>query len=254
MIWNNFGCVIADVMTRFNTGQYVAAVSDFGGIAAVQLEIDDAAETLIQTMPTMIREAIQLPNLMLVEPRATSGQILTKLKILPAILGKTHVWQGPPAVFISRPVLVTDPWNNGVWAAGYVVSSTPPGAAVELNEDQFIVDPMTGQIVLTTPCNRNDQVYATYETDVESVDFKLPSLASLVSLGAAAALGAKVYPQQSSEWLYVSTMQEKYNDAIADLAKGEWTPAELRTLQWWQAPEPTETEAGTIGSVRKFRS
>ncbi len=110
----------------------------------------------------------------------------------------------------------------------------------------------TGVVTFTTPLNRNDQVFATYEVDVENASYALLSLQDLALTGAAAMGGSKVYPQASSQWQYVNDQKEAWLSGLEGLAKGDWIPAELRTALWWKAPEPQANDE-TIGSVRKYR-
>jgi hypothetical protein len=254
-MFNRFGATYASVLQKFKVAGYDPTVDEFGGQPAIDYELDEATRAIVQAMPARVRDALTLPDLMLVEARASAGQTAFALKLIPTVSGKAHVWVGPPQAFVTRPTLTTDPWWDRSRAPlmGLSNNATPPGTVVELDESQFSIVADTGIGTLVTPCNRNDQIFASYQVDQESASFALPSLADLAVLGASAVLGAKIYPQASSQWEYVARMIETWADGISGLAKGEWVPAEIRTIQWWQAPEPNAAE-GRVGSVRKFRA
>ncbi len=254
-MFNNFGAVTADILSKFAMGGYTPVDADFGGTAALQEALDDAVRGVVQALPALLRDNIQRPELMLCENRAAAGQTTATLKLSPAVAGKTHVWAGMPQSFVSRPILVTNPWQRGTMLVGVQTGGlylpTPPGSTTELAEDQFTV---TGQnIVLVSGLQRNSLVYATYEVDVENAAFAMPSLADLAVHGAASMLGSKLYPQASAEWAYVSRLSSAWAEGLAGLASGEWVPAELRVIQWWKAPEPDGAE-GRVSTVRRYRA
>lgn len=251
-MFNNFGATTAEILSRFALSGYTPSLDDFGGSAEIQSTLDDAVREVVQAMPATLRDAIQRPDLMRLESRAADGQTGLTLKISPAVAGKTHVWVGQPGQFVSRPVLVTNPWDRGVILTGMnFINPTPPGAVVELAEDQFSI---TGDaITLVTGMQRNAMAFASYEVDVEDEDFAMESLADLAVTGAAATLGSKVYPQASNEWPYVQRLIASWSDGLEGLANGEWIPAELRVIQWWKAPEPDAAE-GRLSSVRRYRA
>lgn len=256
MIFNRFGAIYDSVLLKFKLAGYDPAADDFGGILAIEAELDDAVRAIVQAMPVRVRDSLTLPELMMVEARASAGQTAFTLKIIPTITGKAHVWVGPPQAFTEKPILQTDPWNrnNGFMLSnGVFNNATPPGAIVELPEDKFSIVAATGVGTLVDACNRNDQIYVSYQVSQDAVTFSIPSLADLAITGAAAMLGSKVYPQASSQWDYVAKLMEAWASGIEGLMKGEWVPAEIRTIQWWQAPEPNAAD-GRLGSVRKFRA
>lgn len=252
-MFNNFGASEAGVLLKFTLGGYTPTASEFGGTPTIAAELADKTREVVQAMPAQIRDAIQNPDLMLIETRAAASQTTATLRLIPVVTGKVHIWAGPPQVFTSRPMLMMDPWRDGSFSLTSMGLPTPPGSIVELPEAGFTVNLTTGVVTLATALNRNDQVYATYQTDIEHASFSLPSLSDLTILGVAASIGAKVYPQASSQWQYVSDMKEAWLAGLEGLATGKWIPAELRTIQWWQAPEPNAAE-GLVGSVRKLRS
>jgi len=255
MIWNNFGCTEAQVLRKYAMAGYVPTADDFGGTAAVADAIVDAAEDIIQALPASILHLLQEPDLCILVQRCATDQVAAAFPAIlkPVIPGSIHVWANPPQSFVSRPVLLTEPWPSN-WPRLDVgrpyTNPTPPGAATELTEDAFAAD--ADGIVLATPRSRNDMVLATWRVDVEDAAFSIPSLASQVANGAAAVLGAKVYPQASSQWDMVERLAEGFANGVAMLAKGQTVPPEVRSLQWWKEPEPDQ--AGGIGSVRRFRA
>jgi hypothetical protein len=144
-MFNNFGATVADVISKFALAGYVPTDADFGGTAEVQGALDDTVNEVVQAMPASLRDAIQRPDLMQLESRAAANQTALTLKLAPAVAGKTHIWVGQPGQFVSRPVLVTNPWDRGVILTGLnFINPTPPGAVIELQEDQFTI---TGQAI-----------------------------------------------------------------------------------------------------------
>lgn len=253
--FNSFGAVNASVLTKFALAGYIPTADEFGGTPAIDDAISDAVHDVVQAMPATVRDALQLPSLMKIEARAAAGQTTARIRLVPLVAGKVHIWRGNPVQFTSEPVLATNPWRGVGWngTAGGIVSPTPPGPTWEIADDAFSVDLATGIVTLAEPLNRNDQVYASCEVDVEAAEYVLPSLADLVVAGAASSLGFKIYAQASAQWEYVTRLGTGYADIVKGLAAGEWIPSELRTIQWWKAPEP-DAAAGRIGSVRTFRA
>lgn len=252
MDFNLFGATEAQVLTKYATGGYAPTAADFGGSPAVADAIASAAYAVVQAMPPRLLSMLQFPDLQLIEARAADGQTTATLGQLPAVAGKCHIWAGAPQAFASKPVLVTSPWLGDV-AGGYqnLTNPTPIGALVELPESGFTLNPTTGLVTLAVPLSRGWQVYASYEVAITDPTFSLPSVADIVADGAAADLGAKVYPQASSEWAYVARIVERWTNALAEIGAGRLVPTELRARQWWR--EPDRTQEGSIGSVRRYR-
>ena len=256
--FNDFGATRAAVLLKFKLAGYAPTADEFGGDDAIDDAIADAVHAIVQAMPALVRDSLQLPTLLKIEARAASGQTSAFIRLVPLVEGKVHLWQGQPAMFTSQPVLQTNPWreNQTGWlgiGGVQAPSPTPPSALWENQEDTFSVDYETGEVTLVNPLNRNDQVYVSCEVAIDDPAYVLPSLADLVAAGAAANLGFKVYPQASSQWEYVTRLGAMFGDTVKALAAGEWVPTELRTLQWWKAPEP-DTAEGRIGSVSKYRA
>lgn len=253
MSYNRWGATEAMVLRVFATGGYTPTAADFGGSAAIADELDGATFSVAQALPLAFLNQIEHPDLERIVTRATAGQTSATLGFGPAKAGTVHIWTGPPQAFVSRPILLTDPWlRGGGWGISQSVGvqATPTGAVVELQETQFSV---TGQAVsLVTALNRSDLVYASYDVDVEGVTFSIPSIADMVAKGAAFGLGSKVFPQATSEWAYVARIGEDWASYLGEVAAGKLVPAELRAKQWWQ--EPDRAQDGTIGSVRRYRT
>jgi hypothetical protein len=255
--FNSFGVEQAAVLGKFALGGYVPTAEDFGGTTAIDDAIFDAVNAIVQAMPVTVRNALQLPWLMKIEARAAAGQTTARIPLVPLVAGKIHVWQGNPQMFTTEPVLATNPWrNNSIGFNGQAVmqaTPTPPAAQWELADDKFSVDLATGVVTLVDALSRNDQVYASAEVAIDDEDYVLPSMADLVASGAAAMLGYKVYSQASQQWEYVTRLGSAFGDTIKGLQAGEWVPTELRTMQWWKAPEP-DAAANRMGSIKKFRA
>jgi hypothetical protein len=251
--FNYFGATVEAVVLKFATGGYAAESADFGGDPAVLDALADATNQLAQALPLAHLDALQRPELCQIENRGADGQTIVAFPavLLPAFAGRVHVWRGMPSQFVSRPMLQTSPWISGAFG-GYagLSSPVPPGAAVELPESAYTVTP-TG-IILGTPLARNEQVFASWDVATTDAAYSVPSLADWVANGAAAMLGPKVYTTATAQWEYVSGMVTGWNDLLEAVHKGTVTPADLRVLRWWKAPE--NAQENTVDSVRKYRT
>lgn len=250
---NNFGATVDEVLLQFAAGDYAPTATDFGGTDAINDAIAAAADAVAQAMPLALLEKIQHPDLERIVTRATQGQTVCHLGFAPVVLGTVHIWTGPPQAFAAKPILITDPWARmGGWSTntGPGVAATPVGPQPEKAETDFSVV-ADGTVTLAAPLNRSDQVFASYDVNVDDATFRIASIANAVANGAAAALGAKVYPQASAEWAYVTRLGEGWADYLGELAAGRLVPAELRTKQWWE--EPDRVQEGGMGSVRRYR-
>ena len=251
MPYNRFGATEAMVLQKYAAGAYVPAAADFGGSAAIAAALDDATNALCQAMPLLSLDALQRPDLCNVEARGTAGQTIITFPaaLRPMVAGRVHLWRGMPSAFTSRPVLRTDAWQ-GPGGYGALSSPTPSGPVCELEETDFSVT-ATG-VVLTSGLQRNEQVFGSWDVNVEDAAYSVQSMANWVSDGAAAVLGSKVYSQAQQEWQYVARLLEDWTALIESLGDGSTVPADLRVLRWWKAPE--RAQENTVGSVRRFRS
>jgi hypothetical protein len=253
--YNRWGAVEAAVLRAFATGGYTPAAADFGGSDAIADELDEAADAVAQAMPLALLDRLQHPELERIVSRAAAGQTVCTLGAGPVVAGTVHIWTGSPTAFASKPVLLLDPWRRSgplgvVYNPG--AQATPSGPVVELAETGFTMSGTDGRTVtLAAPLNRSDLVFASYDVNTTDAAFIVASVADMVAKGAAAMLGAKVFPQATSEWAYVSRLGEEWASYLAELAAGRLVPAELRVRQWWQ--EPDKTQEGSWGSVRRLR-
>lgn len=251
MPYNYFGATEAGVLRKFAVGGYTPIADDFGGATAVADALADATYALVQALPLTALDALQRPDLCNVEARGTEGQTAVTFPafLRPITANRVHVWRGMPSAFTSRPVLNTDAWQ-GSGPYGTLSSPTPSGPVVELPPDGFTVT-STG-VTLATGLARNEQVFASWDVTTEDALYAVPSVADWVETGAASILGPKVYPQATTQWEYVSRLVEEWAALLEALDKGTVTPADLRTLRWWKAPE--RAQDNTVGSVRRYRA
>jgi len=251
--WNNFGATEAMALRRFALSGYVPTAADFGGTDAVADALADAAGEIIQAMPSARLAELQHPEFLVVVNRAADGQSAFTIPAgwRPMVAGSLHVWRGQPQAFVSRPIYRTNPWGAGGDMPLPVPTPTPPGAAMELEESRFSVGGDGYTVTLDAPLARNDQVVVALDVDVASASYTIPSLAGVVATGAAAALGAKVYPQASAEWILVDRLAQQFADHVAGIARGAIVPAEVRSAVWWKAPDTTESMS--MSSVRMYR-
>ncbi len=248
--FNRWGCIVADVLRKFATGEYSPLAADFGGDDEINAEIDAAVSVINGVLPTRVYNLLTDPQLQEIVSAAVAGQTVMQLGLGPVVAGMTSVWTGYPNAFTSRPVRRYD--------------HNPNGALVELPADAYVMsaganpDEDVAFVTLTAPNALlvGQKAYATYRLDVASEHFRIGSLAEAVAIGAAGAIGAKVYPRDSATWEHVTTLQSRFQAMIEAMAAGTWTPNELRHLRWWEdsvAEPSTAATAGGIGSVPKYR-
>lgn len=247
--FNRFGCVVADALLPFAVGDYSPTGADFGGDASVERRIDEAVDDLVQMMPEAMFQTILDVQLELVEMRATEDQSQIQLGLFPLVAGKTHVWKGVPALFRTKPRLLTDMLAD--------MNFTDPELVplAELGADQFSVDDATGLVTLASGFHlrANEQAYSTYTIDVDDEDFEIESLRNVVALGAAAKIGPKVYSRGTSQWAYVDGLREDFVQKIDDLRAGKWLPNEVRQMRFWQEqiPEADKETSIQIGRLKR---
>jgi len=205
----------------------------------------------VQAFPLVALDALQRPDLCAVEARGVEGQtaITFPAFLRPITANRVHVWRGMPSAFTSRPVLNTDAWQ-GSGPYGTLSSPTPSGPVVELQPGDFTVT-ATG-VTLASGLARNEQVFASWDVTVDDAAYLVPSVADWVELGAASVLGPKVYAQATAQWEYVSGLVAEWTDLLEALGEGKVTPADLRQVRWWKAPE--RAQDNTVGSVRRYRA
>ncbi len=248
--FNRWGCTVADVLRKFATGEYSPIAGDFGGEDEINAEIDAAVAVINGVLPTRVYNLLTDPQLEEIVSAAVAGQTVMQLGLGPVVAGMTSVWTGSPSAFVARPVKRYD--------------QNPNGALVELPADAYVEsagahpDEADAYVTLTTPNALlvGQKAYASYRLDVASEYFRIGSLAEASAIGAAGALGAKVYPRESATWEHVTTLQSRFQAIVDAMAAGTWTPNELRHLRWWEesAAEPNAAAlAGGIGSVPKYR-
>jgi hypothetical protein len=253
--FNLFGATVAGLLKNYKTGSYTPVSDEFGGDDVVIGAMAQAEGQLLDAMPPNVFQNLAHPDLCQVVSRAVAGQTEFELPsiFLPAKTNSVHLWTGHPSIFITRPKKRTDPFYSGAYAS--LGSPTPyPAVAtapVELVAGSFIVDHLTGLVTVSTPLQEDWLVFASFDVDVSSEDYSVPSLASIVENAAAGELGAKLYSRTTDDWALVEKFNKDFTDAIEAMGKGERVPPELRMLRWWQEVE--KTQINRPGSTRIYR-
>ncbi len=251
--FNRFGATSDDVMRQYSSGEYSAVVADFGGQTNVDAVLDDVEHQIVQALPEQSLSSLIDPDMEMLERRAIAGQTTVTASFLPLASNRISVWTGQPLQFVSRPMKRTDrgaAYNDGI-GAGYA-QGYGSGPAIELSSSKFSVVTSTGVITLTDALNADDVVYASYQVDVSSADFSVPSLASLLSNGAAAQLGQDYFSRSDSLWGKVESLSQAFNAALEAMAEGKWIVPEIRRARWWQEITPSSDKGA--GSLRIYRA
>ena len=255
MSYNYFGATIANTLLHYASGSYTPTSADFGGDTAVNLRLEQATQQVIAALPPRVFQNLIRPDLLMAVPRTTPGQTQFTLPFAPLIPGHVRIWTGHPSIFLTRPLLRTDPFFSNALAFGAANPNAYPAqstAAVEKPMSAFSVNDTTGLVTLLDAGLPQDwRVFASYYVDPEQSTYSIPSLGRLIEMGAAWELGSLVYSRATDAWAQVENLGTKYVKILESMNKGETIPDELRLLQWWQPVEKTNERQ--IGVVRFSR-
>lgn len=231
MASNNFGATEADVPALYQG----SAAEDFGGSSIIQAALDRYGEMVTECLSDRLWSSIRTPTAQLVVREATAGQTTWSLGLAPVVAGTVHLFK-----YAAWPRSLPQTQIGGTLGEA------------EIDPDDYTVTLSTGAVVYSgDSLNEGEMVFATYEVDVENAAFSMESLASKVTIGAGAELGAMIYVQPADpasgqgRWGLVKWYADQWREWCTKAKAGEWIPAEIRALDWWQAP----TSGGTMGSV-----
>ena len=235
------------VVNIFKTGSYTPASADFGGDAAIENFIDSCCDELIQNMPEELFLSLSEVELERVESRATANQNTCTVSLKPVVAKNTHVWKGQPRNFRQKPRLATDLDMQEEFADPELVPAN------ELPSTAFSIDATSGVITFTSGnlCAVNDEVYCTYEPAAATLS--VPSLATVIADGAAHLVGSKHYARGTSEWSFITLLQERYTAKVTSLRDGDWLPPEIRLMTFWEERIPETDKKATlqVGRLRR---
>jgi hypothetical protein len=174
--------------------------------------------------------------------KATSGQLTFSVPFDAALSGTVHVWTGYPAeLTYPKPVMEYE-------------MRTGPSGRMELPVEDWTINYSTGLVTLGTALESQMQALISYETDVESANFAIESLARLAARGAAAEVGARLFSEGTQEWLLVTKYAEGFDADLKALQEGRLIPEEVRRLRFWSEVAPAGGAGAQAGSVRFGRS
>lgn len=218
--FNRFGAVFSGVVSLYPG----TTATDYGGQVTIEEAIDAACDKILAALPMAIHDQVVSPDLILAVQRATAGQTTFTLPILPIISPTIRIWTGQPSQFQDRPVTNPAQWPDD-------------GGNVEIDSSAFSANYSNGLVTLSAALNKNDQVYASYDADVNAAAFSMPSLARMALRGAASELGSRLYSEANQEWLLVEKYALSFKESLDALSAGSWIPEETRFLKWWSEPE-----------------
>ena len=245
---NRMGAVYTDVLSLYPGT--VAADYDAGG-ASGQTKIEavldrTTREVAAALTPDAYRQMTQV-NAELVVRYATAGQTTATLGLLPAIAGTLHVWRYPMLGADAADIFSRQ--SDQYWVDWY---GKPPQLGVgEVPSANVSLVAATGVITLPAgTLSLGDRLYASYDVDVDSASFSMPSLRDIVLLGAAAECGRWLFSQGTQEWSLVEDFRTRYVAMITAMREGALVPDELRKLSYY---EPVERNSPEVTSVRIWR-
>ena len=227
MAFNNFGCTISDVLAHFVTGcnAEVAVESQLGGETIINNLITNITNEVAAHICANILNKIVRVEFEQINPEgglaSTVNSVTAGLSPVSSVIG---VWN-----FSDRPV-------------------TPPNTQNDLSNSDFSSDiDANGVLTITRNFSQGTYVYLSYELDTDNPNYSIPSLASIVCLGAVARLGPKIYSDEA-QWKYLETIEKQYEKNLKMIENCDYRLPELSTLRWWQP-----INDGAIVSIPLFR-
>ncbi len=243
--FNYFGAVYTDIVSMY-PGTILADYD--GGGASGQTRIETA----------LGRISREVASAMTPEIYAQITQTTANLGLTPTVAGTVHLWVYPPLAAMEIRNYGLSGNLTGNFAA---IDDWYRKPTVGFNEaTSYSITAATGAITGIPALNVGERVYATYDIDVSSASYSLPSVADLVRLGTAAELGARLYSDAQQEWKLVDDYRTRYRGAfesseggqLGRALKGTWLPDELRALNYWKEID-RKSEAG-VSTVRFYRT
>lgn len=225
--YNNFGTTFSRVLEMFPQ----VVVNDFDGQEAIDHELSLAAKQVSAALTKTVFQQLTEPDLELIVRRATAGQSTAQLGLFPVVANTIRIWR-VNAGAIADPLYLAKPMAGGAELTGYSINLS------------------TGAITGLGSLNADDQIYASYRVDVGAAGFSIPSLGEVVALGAAVALGPKIYARGTDAFQLVDDMRARWEKMLDLIISGRWIPDELRLMRWWEELEPTAGGISTINMPR----
>ncbi len=248
--FNKFGATYAQVMSMY-PGSILTDYDGGGaaGQAVIESVLDRIAREVAAAMSPDAYKQITEVDCQEVVRYATEGQTSFTLGLIPVISGTLHLW-------IYPPVATQEIRDYGINGTPYTMTSDyyyrkPVMGYGEVATADYSLVTSTGVITYNGPAiSLGSRVYASYDTDITSVSYALPSAADLVLLGTAAELGSRIYSESTQEWKLVTQYAERYKAALELAGAGKWIPDELRALTYFTE---LEKDSEQVSSVRLYR-
>lgn len=232
--FNLFGSVYTSVVAMY-TG---ASATDFGGQSAIEAVMARITRDVSAALsPDAYRQMTEVDCEEVVR-YATAGQTTATLGLPPVVAGTLHLWTYPSQDWSGMP---------GSYSSDEYTRKPRFGI---LETTGWTLTASTGAITGLS-LSLGDRLYASYNVDVDSVSFSMPSLADLVVLGTAAEMGARLYSAGTEEWKLVEEYRTRYAAQMTTAREGAWIPDELRKLRYWSELERSSEE---VRSVRLYRA
>jgi hypothetical protein len=238
--YNRFGAVYTGVIELYPG----TVVGDYGGQTIVENEMDRITrEVAASMMPNVFEQMTQVRAEWVVR-YATAAQTGFTLGMHPVTAGTVHLWVYPPiAAYVSQNL------------PGYFMAPAyyrePTKGVMEVASTDYSVTASSGAITYSgSALQAGARVYASYDVDMDNASFSLASLADAVVLGAAAALGSKLFSDATQQWQLVKDYQARYNAKIAMLMDGKLIPDEVRRIKYWEPVERISPSWGIVDLKR----
>lgn len=229
MAFNNFGCTKSDVLAHFVTGcnAEAAVESQLGGETIINNLITNITNEVAAHICANILNKIVKVEFEQLNPEGGLIQATNSVTAsLSPVLSVTGVWN-----FSDRPVTPPNTQND--------LASSEFSSSIDI--DGFLT------IERSNGFSQGTYVYLSYDLDTDSVNFSIPSLASIVCLGAVSRLGPKIYSDEA-QWKYLETIEKQFEKNLKMIQDCDYRLPELSTLRWWQP-----INDGAISSIPLYR-
>lgn len=256
--FNRFGAVYT-LVTALYPGADLTDYDDGGANGQTRIEsvLDRIARKVASAFTPEVYRQITQVDCMEAVRYATAGQTTATLGrpeqatatnyLVPLVAGTVHLWQYPNPELLNRPNVLGGGLGGASAFSSDFYTRKPAFGINELSG--YAVTAATGAVT-GLALNLGDRLFASYDVDVDSASFSLPSVADVVAMGTAAECGGRLYSEGMNEWKLVEQYRTDFAAMLERITDGEWVPDELRSLRYWT---DVERKSDEVRSVRLYR-
>ncbi len=249
--FNSFGATSASFLAKY-PGTVLADYDDGngGGAAVITATLESVSREVASAFTEMVYTQMTQVDCEWLVRFANLAQATSTIGLGPVVTGTQHLWLFPSIASMES----VDIWRQSpiyyVYDLDFFYRKPVKGYNELIEGTDYSI---TGSTVTWIRQLENGQrIYASYDVDVSSASFSMPSVADIVYLGAAAELGSRLYSESTQEWELVKQYRDRYKDWLDRITKGVWIPDELRKLNYWNEVE--RSTGTTVDSKRMYRT